>query len=89
MSASRGAVRIPLPIRSPSRAARTTGQAVARRYRAFAATLVEYPVRTSVLRRPSRSESQPLPSFRKAEALSVTPSTTPMIVGVAARTFAR
>ena len=31
MSASRGAVRIPLPIRSPTRATRTIGQAVATR----------------------------------------------------------
>ncbi len=38
MRASRGAVRMPLPIRSPTRATRTSGQAVATMYRALEAT---------------------------------------------------
>ena len=89
ISASRGAVRIPLPIRSPTRATSTSGQAVATMYSALAATDAPYPVPTSNVRRPIRSDRTPEPSFTNAATLSATPSTIPMTDGVAASTLAR
>ena len=82
MSASRGALRIPLPIRSVTRPRKTNGQLVATTTRALPTPANEYPEMTKGLR-PIRSLDFPLNNLAKPAAASAQPSISPRARGAA------
>ncbi|CAB4751630.1 unannotated protein [freshwater metagenome] len=82
IKASRGAPRIPLPIRSVTRPKRTKGQPVATTTNALPTPASEYPEMTNGLL-PNRSLAVPLINFVKPAAASAQPSMSPSANGAA------
>ena len=89
MSASRGAERTPLPIRSRKRTRRTWGQAVARATSGRTTDERPYPATTSGFRRGARSERRPETTFTAAAVASATPSMSPSAAAGAPGSVAR
>ena len=77
MRASRGEFRVPLPIRSPSRIARSCHGAVMIPINGRVTAAREYPNRTNPLREPIRSDQPPDQSLTMLDAESTIPSITP------------
>ena len=88
MSESRGAPRIPLPIRSPTRATSTIGHTTATAMASFATAAIPYPSAT-IGRRARRSAKRPETSRVMAAAPSARPSTSPTTATGAPRMLTR
>src|SRR6266540_503960 len=88
-SASRGASRIPLPVRSRTRIPRNSGHDPAKGNKTFIAVERPYPVATNRFRFPAASDSLPEKIFMNETTLSESPSTSPRIRALASRTCVR
>ena len=77
ISASRGAPRMPLPMRSTKRAANTQPTVCASGNTGFVKAASPYPIVASSLRFPSRSDNAPENTFVIAALASATPSMSP------------
>jgi hypothetical protein len=83
MRASRGELRIPLPIRSEKRTASTCTQAEANPISGLATEERRYPATTSGFFFPTLSDQAPENSFRSEAVASATPSMIPRTAGPA------
>ena len=89
ISASRGAVRTPFPIRSATRTPSTQPQALAKYRNGFVNAERAYPTTANGLRLPKRSESAPKRIFNKLAVVSAMPSIKPMTAVRTPRMLAR
>ena len=89
MSASRGAPRIPLPMRSTKRAANTQATLWASGNTGLVNAASPYPIAARSFRRPSQSESAPENTFVIAAVASAIPSMNPTASAEAPRETTR
>src|SRR5829696_8163806 len=89
MSASRGAVRTPFPIRSATRTPNTHPHVPAKYKNGLLNAEREYPITVNGLRLPSLSESAPKTIFNRLAVVSAIPSIKPMTAVRTPRIFAR
>ena len=79
ISASRGAVRMPLPARSTKRTPSTACQVLATAKKGLAAVERPYPATVSHLRCPIRSDQRPDSILSRLDVVSATPSMRPTV----------